>query len=151
MRKLLPVALAAGLTSVVLFAGSLTLDVANPKANPEAVSKNAALVARISACNSPEKTTVTATAESVFEGQRRSIPLKVVKLSAPGTFAVSQEWPKEGNWAVALVATNPDYKDIATSVLVPVRNDSFAWASVKHVYHRPTASDIDAALAQNGL
>jgi hypothetical protein len=151
MRKLLGTAVIAGLSSALLFAGSLTLEVANPKTNPEAVAKNAALVARITACNSPEKTVVTATAESTSGGTRRSIPLKVTNLSTPGTFAVSHEWPKDGAWAVVMIATNPDYKDYATSVLVPVQNDTFSWAAVKHVYHRPTVGDIDAALSQNSL
>jgi len=151
MRKLLGTVAMAGLSSALLFAGALTLEVANPKTNAEAVAKNAALVARITACESPEKTVVTATAESTSGGKRVSIPLKVTNLSTPGTFAVSHEWPKDGTWAIVMVATNPNYKDYATSVLVPVHNDAFSWAAVKHVYHRPTAGDIDRALAQNSL
>ena len=151
MLKVFTAAIAACLSAAPLFAGGLVLEVGNPKANPEASAKNAVIVARITACTSPEKTTVTATAESVSGGKRLSIPLKVTNLSTPGTFAVTHEWPTGGAWAVVLVATNPDYKDYATSVLVPVQNDTFNWATVKHVLHRATAEDIDAALAHNGL
>ncbi|MDQ1473419.1 MAG: hypothetical protein QOJ99_4899 [Bryobacterales bacterium] len=151
MLRIMTAAIAVCLSAAPLFAGALVLEVGNPKANAEASAKNAVVVARITACKSPEKTTVTATAESISGGKRVSIPLKVANLSTPGTFAVTREWPKEGTWAIVLVATNPDYKDYATSVLVPVRNDSFSWATVKHVFHRPTAEDIDAALAHNGL
>ena len=151
MSKIATTALAVCFSIAPLFAGALTLEVGNPKANSEASAKNAVVVARITACTSPEKTTVTATAESISGGKRISIPLKVTNLSAPGTFAVSHEWPKEGTWAVVLVATNPDYKDYATSVLVPVQNEKVSWASTVHVYHRPTTGDIDAALSQNGL
>jgi hypothetical protein len=151
MRTFTKAALAACLLFAPVFAGGLVLEIGNAKANPEASAKNAVLVARISACTSPAKTTVTATAESVSEGKRQSIPLTVMKLAEPGTFAVAHEWPREGNWAIVLVATNPEYQNYATSVLVQVRHDNFAWAGVKHVFHRPTTEDIDAVLSQNSL
>jgi hypothetical protein len=142
----------AGCLSVApVFAGGFVLGVGNPKANPEAAAKNAVVVARITSCHSPEKTVMTATAESISGGKRVSIPLTLSKLSAPGTFAISQQWPKEGVWTIVVVASNPEYGDYATSVFVPVQNESFSWAEVKHVNHRPTPEDIDAALPHNGL
>ena len=120
-----------------LFAGALVLEIGNPQANPEALAKHAVLVARMSACKSPEKTTVTATAEGVVDGTRRSIPLKIVPLSTAGTYAVTREWPAEGTWTVKLIATNPDYKDYAVSVLVPIENGEFRWAGVKHLHGTP--------------
>lgn len=105
--------------AVPIFAGALLLEVGNPASNAEALNNHAVLVARITACHSPEKTTVQATAEGVVNGLRKSIPLKVVSLSTAGTFAVAQQWPKQGTWAIKMVATNPDYKNYATGVLVP--------------------------------
>ena len=78
------------------FAGALRLEVGSPALNPEAQKNHAVLVARITACNSPEKTTVSATAEGVLNGVRQSIPLKVISLSTAGTFAVAHEWPQIG-------------------------------------------------------
>jgi len=69
------------------------------------MAKNAVVVARITACSSREKTIVTATAESISGGKRISIPLKVTNLATAG--------PKEGTWAIVMVATNPDYMDYA--------------------------------------
>jgi hypothetical protein len=151
MRKFQTAIIAACLSVAPLFAGALVLDVGNPTADPEATAKKAVVVARMTACTSPEKTTVTATAEGILRGKRQSIPLKVISLAAAGTFAVTQEWPKEGTWAVKLVATNPEYKGYSTAVLVPLQNDVPRWGAVKHVFHAPTPDEIDAVLAQNSI
>lgn len=129
-----------------LFAGALLLQVGNPAANPEALEKHAVLVARITACHSPEKTTVTATAEGMINGVRQTIPLKVVPLSTAGTFAVTHEWPDQGTWAVKMIATNPDYKDYATSVVVPIEKNSGQFEAVKHYFHAPTEAELALSL-----
>jgi hypothetical protein len=77
---------------------------------------------------------------------RKSIPLKVIPLSTAGTFAVTREWPNEGAWVVKLVATNPEYRDYATSVLVPIRSDSAQLAAAKHYFRRPTDAEVSLAL-----
>ena len=147
MRKIaswLPALLIAGLP---LMAGALVLEIGNPAANPEALSKHAALVARTTACVSPEKTKLTATAEGVVEGQRRSMPLKLIPLSTPGTFVITHEWPSAGTWAVKIVATNPDYKDYATGTVVRFNAGSIDWASIKHYYHEPTDLEVSTVLS----
>jgi hypothetical protein len=138
--------LALSILAVPLFAGALLLDVGNPVSNPEAMKNHAVLVARITACHSPGETTVTATAEGMVNGMRKSIPLKVISLSTAGTFAVTREWPNEGAWAIKLVATNPEYRDYATSVLVPIRSDSVQLSAAKHYSHRPTDAEVSLAL-----
>jgi hypothetical protein len=135
--------LMAGLS---LLAGALMLEIGNPTANPEALSKHAVLVARTTACHSPEQTSMTATAEGVVDGQRRSIPLKLIPLSTPGTFAITREWPSGGTWAIKIVARNPEYKDYATGALVPSDARSIEWASVKHYSHEPTNGEVAAML-----
>ncbi|HMF78933.1 MAG TPA: hypothetical protein VK604_24965 [Bryobacteraceae bacterium] len=129
-----------------LFAGALLLEVGNPDANPEALAKHAVLVARITACHSPGKTTVTATAEGMVNKTRKSIPLKVFALSIPGTFAVTREWPEQGTWVVKMTATNPDYKDYATSVVVPLRENSPQLGMVKHYFHAATDAEVSLSL-----
>lgn len=133
---------------VGLLAGGLRLEVGNPAANPEAKAQGAALVARMTSCQSPEKTNVMATAEGVVDGKHRTIPLHVIPLSTPGTFVVTREWPTEGSWAVKLVATNPDYKNYATGVLVRMEANGFDWAGVRHFYHAPTPDEVNAALSR---
>jgi len=138
---------AIGALITPLWAGALLLEVGNPSADPEALRNHAVLVARITACHSPAKTTVSATAEGVVNGTRQSIPLKVIALSTAGTFAITHEWPETGNWAIKMVATNPEYKDYATSVVVPVRGDSPQLAVAQHYFH--AASDAEVSLALN--
>jgi hypothetical protein len=137
---------ALSILTIPLFAGALLLEVGNPPSNPEAMKNHAVLVARITACHSPGETTVTATAEGVVNGMRKSIPLKVISLSTAGTFAVTREWPNEGTWAIKLVATNPEYRDYATSVLVPIRSDSVQLSAAKHYFHKPTDAEVSLAL-----
>lgn len=134
------------IVALPVWAGALLLEVGNPAANPEAMKNHAVLVAHITACHSPGQTSVTASAEGVVNGIRKSIPLKVIPLSTAGTFAVTREWPEQGTWAIQLVATNPEYRDYATSVLVPIRSDSVQLAAAKHYYHRPTAAEVSLAL-----
>jgi hypothetical protein len=134
------------LAAVSLLAGALVVEIGNPRANPEALSKHAALVARTTACHSPEKTSMTATAEGILDGQRRSIPLELIPLSTPGTFAITHQWPSSGTWAVKIVARNPEYKDYATGALVRFNGSSGEWSSVKHYFHEPIDSEIVAML-----
>jgi hypothetical protein len=108
---------------------------------------NAVLVARITACKSPEAVALTAAAEGVTDGARKSIPLKVIPLSKPGTFAITRAWPDRGNWAVKLLATNPDYKNYSASVLVPFEGNSLQWAGIKHYFREPTNAEMAAVLS----
>ena len=129
-----------------LLAGALMVEVGNPTANPEALTKHAVLVLRTSACHSPEKTSLTATAEGVIDGQRRTIPLKLIPLSTPRTFAIAREWPSGGTWVLKFVARNPEYQNYATGALVRFDGNSAEWASVKHYFQEPSAEDVDGML-----
>jgi hypothetical protein len=137
---------ALGIVAVPLIAGALVLEVGNPASNPEALKNHAVLVARITACHSPGETTVAATAEGMVNGTRKSIPLKVIALSTAGTFALAREWPEQGTWAIKLVATNPEYKDYAASVLVPIRSDAVQLSAAKHYFHAASEAEVSLAL-----
>jgi hypothetical protein len=151
MRRFLVAVLAAGFVAAPIFAGALTLQAEDPKANPEAVAKNAVVAVHTTACNSPEKTVITASAEGIVNGKRVTMPLTVIRLSQPGAFAVKQEWPSGGTWAVTMIATNPDYKNYATSVVVPADAGAKSWAKAKVFYHAPSAQEIDSVLKQAAL
>ncbi|HZL56403.1 MAG TPA: hypothetical protein VFC21_04950 [Bryobacteraceae bacterium] len=151
MRNTLNLLVTATFLAVPVFAGALTLQVDDLKSNPEAVAKNAAVVAHITACRSPEKTAVTATAEGIVNGKRQTLPLRVVNLSEPGAFAVTHEWPRESIWTVKMIATNPDYKDFATSVVIPIQNDMARPATSRVFYHAPAAEEVNSVLKQATL
>jgi hypothetical protein len=146
MRGVWKSMLALSILAAPLFAGALWLEVGNPATNQEALLQHAVLVAWTTACHSPEKTTVIATAEGVVNGMRKSIPLRVISLSVPGTFAVTREWPNGGIWAIKMVATNPEYKDYATSAVVPIRNSAAQLEAAKRYYHAPTETELSMSL-----
>jgi hypothetical protein len=100
MRKTMFAAMAA--LAGQLFAGGFYLTLGNPEANSEAKKANAVLVVRADGCHEPEKATVTATAIGTVDGRRQTIPLQLTKLSAPGTYALAQQWPKQGKWVIEL-------------------------------------------------
>ena len=146
MRTLANSLLAVTALALPLFAGALALEVVDPAANPEAQSKHATLLVRTTACHSPEKTALTATAEGLVNGVRRTIPLQVTPLSTPGTFIVTREWPSNGAWAVKIVAHNPDYKNYATGVLVPLNAGSVEWSAMQRYFHEPTDPELASVL-----
>ena len=96
------------------------------------------------------KTVVSATAEGLVAGIRRSVPLKLIPLST-GFYGVAREWPSEGTWAVKFVVTNPDYGKYVTAALVRTGGAAPRKGMVQHLYRVPTEEDISLVLKQNGL
>ena len=91
-----------------LFAGGFWLQLGNPDASAEARKVNAVVTIKATGCHDPAAARVTATAIGMVDGQRRSIALKLDKLSEPGAYALSQQWPKEGKWVIELVGRNDE-------------------------------------------
>jgi hypothetical protein len=151
MRRLLFAVFTAGVTAVPVIAGALTLQADDVRSNPEAVAKKAVFAAHITACLSPEKTMVSATAEGIVNGKHMTIPLSVIRLSAPGAFAVAREWPHAGTWVVTMIATNPEYQNYATSIVIPVEPGPAVPSQAKVFYHAPSADEVDSVLKQSAL
>ena len=101
IRAFLPLILACQ-----LLAGGFWLQLGNPEASPEARKNNAVLIIKAVGCHHPETAQVTANAIGVTDGKRQTIALKVIPLSDPGTFAISQQWPNSGRWVIQLVGRN---------------------------------------------
>ncbi|MBV8812087.1 MAG: hypothetical protein JO033_25750 [Acidobacteriaceae bacterium] len=132
-------------TSNVLVAGGFVLQIGNPSANPEAKARHAVLVIRGYACANPEKTTVKATAEGITNGKRETIPLKLISLSGQSTYAITRQWPAQGEWVLTLVASNPRFQ-WQPAEIVHVQGDSADFANTQTLSHAPTAGEIEAAL-----
>src|SRR5690242_11807230 len=79
-----------------------TFTLGSPVAAQDFRFKTAAFVFRTEGCAEPEKPEITATAEGVVEGVRRSVAVRVMTTTKPGVFAVTQTWPSEGKWLVNL-------------------------------------------------
>jgi hypothetical protein len=150
MKVKLLTLIAAAVSAVLLLAGTFVLEIGRPSANPEAQAKHAVMVVRSSACAHPEKTNLTATAEGIVNGKRRTIPVKLVPLSGAGTYAVTRQWPTEGNWVVALVAENSDYQ-WHPSAIVSMDGDTADFLQVKRANRAPTREEIEAALKATAL
>ena len=85
-----------------LIAGGFWLELGNPEASAEARKANAVVTVRAIGCHDPIAAKVTATATGFVNGERKTIPLELTKLSVPGMYALSQQWPKEGKWVIQL-------------------------------------------------
>jgi hypothetical protein len=105
MRKTIVIAIAF---ASQMFAGGFWLQLGNPEASAEARQMNAVVTIKATGCHDPAAAKITATAIGIVDGQRRSIALKLDKLSEPGTYALSQQWPKEGKWVIELVGRNDE-------------------------------------------
>lgn len=95
-------------------AGGFGISAALPSPEVREREKDAVLVLTAIGCHGPGAT-VSATAEGLVNGQRRSIKLTLTPLPAPATaennapdfprFTVKRQWPAEGTWVLALNAT----------------------------------------------
>jgi hypothetical protein len=144
-RRWLPL---AAVLPVALTAGSLVLEIGNPQANPEAKKIHAVLLARATACHEPGKSTVTANLVALAANDVQRTPLKVVRLSTPGTFAVVGSIPS-GDSAIELTLTNPEYGDYAPRVLVRANDKGVQWGTLRRFREAPTVSEVKTVLAMN--
>lgn len=126
-----------------LFAGGFWLQVGNPEASAEARKVNAVVTIKAVGCHDPAAAKVTATAIGMVDGQRRSIDLKLDKLSEPGTYALSQQWPKEGKWVIELVGRNDQQ---FTNTLLSAGPQGIDRLHAKADMKEFQAADVDALL-----
>ena len=126
-----------------LFAGGFWLQLGNPEASAEARKVNAVVTIKATGCHDPALAKVTATAIGIVDGQRRSIPLKLDKLSEPGAYALSQQWPKEGRWVIEMVARNDQQ---FTNTLLTAGPEGVDRLHAKADIKEFKAGDVDALL-----
>jgi hypothetical protein len=130
-----------------MFAGGFYLILGNPEASPEARKANAVLTMKAAGCHEPWKAQVTGKAVGVVDGKRQEIPLKVMPLSEPGMFAVTQQWPKEGRWVIELQAKESiNGQPAYTHALVPAGPQGVDRLSAKTNMKQFGPADIDAML-----
>ena len=78
------------------------LTVASPIAGNTPGFKSSMFVVRTDGCPEPAKARITATAEGLVDGARRSVALELMALAQPGAYAVNKGWPAAGTWVVNL-------------------------------------------------
>ena len=141
--KLLTGAVFVLAATIALQAGGFWLETGNPQASPEARAANAVLVIRAIGCHNPAEADVTGTAIGIVDGKRVSKPLKLVKLSTPGAYAVARQWPAEGPWALQFVATTGD---LVTSAIMPANGDDVPRHEAKYAPGPPNPDQVNAIL-----
>lgn len=143
MRKTI-FSLTAGLgLAGYLMAGGFWLQVGNPEASSEAVKANAAVTLKVAGCHDPASAKVTANAVGTVNGERRSIPLQLTKLSVPGMYAITQQWPKEGKWVIQAEARADD---MFTNTLIGAGPKGVDHLHAKSEMKAFGKSDVDAML-----
>src|SRR5690348_3584958 len=90
--------------SMAAFGEGFTFTLGSPVAAQDFHWKMAAFVFRTEGCAEPQKPELSATAEGLVAGQRRSVAIKVAA-GKPGIYAIPQSWPDEGKWVVNLKGT----------------------------------------------
>ena len=135
--------LAAWAVGMLAFAEAFRFTIGSPVASQDFQAKGAAFVFRTEGCADPAQSHISGTAEGFVKGQRQSVALKVVPMSKPGVYAVSQTWPAEGDWVVSLRGT---CAAASAGAIVPVGPKGFDRESSKF-FARPAAdAEINASL-----
>ncbi|MCU1257118.1 MAG: hypothetical protein JWO80_3 [Bryobacterales bacterium] len=147
-RFLLSCLVVAAVTGVAAYGGALVLEVGNPDANSEAKGMQALVVARVTACHEPAKSTVTASVLQLKDGRIQRTPLEVRPLATAGTFAVvGSITPNTA--AIELAVTNPEYKNYEPRVLIRRDAAGIQWASLKRFFSAPpSAGDVKMLLEE---
>jgi hypothetical protein len=125
--------------AVQLLAGGLFVMLGNPDASAEARAHNAVLTLKLAGCHEPEKATITATAIRIVAGKRETIPLKLIALSEPGSYAVTRQWPESERWVLQFVATD---NARVTSTLVAAGPGGIDRHNAKMAMQPPAEADL---------
>ena len=134
---------AACAMAALAFAGEFTFSIGSPVAAQDFRAKVAAFVFRTQGCADPAKSEISATAEGLVKGVRRSVALKVEAMPKPGVYAVYQNWPADGHWVVNLKGT---CNEANAGAIVPIGPKGFVRESSKFFPRPATNIEIEASL-----
>jgi hypothetical protein len=130
--------------ALLAMAEGFTFAIGNPVASQDFQFKTAAFVFRTEGCADPAKAQISATAEGIVKGERRSVALKVSPGSAkPGVYAIFQSWPAEGHWVVNLKGS---CANLSAGAVVPMGPKGFIRESAKFFPRPATDSEIETSL-----
>jgi len=95
-------------------AGGFQLSVETPTGSTDPQLKEVVLIARTFGCHQPADARLSASAEGLVGGVRKSLPLELRSIGS-GVYAIREQWPSEGTWVLALTGA---YNGMTSSVLV---------------------------------
>jgi hypothetical protein len=136
-------AMAACAAGALALAEGFTFTIGSPVASQDFHMKAAAFVFRTDGCAEPAKSQISATAEGLVKGERRSVVLKVMAGSKPGVYAVYQSWPAEGEWVVSLRGACAGQ---SAGAIVPIGPKGFVRESSRFFPRPATSAEIETSL-----
>ena len=145
-RVRLPLVVAAVLgVSTIAVAGGLWIAIQNPSTlkDKDPVAARAVVLVRADGCHNPAEALMSGSAEGLVNGVRKSIPLKLERVSQPATYAVAPQWPAEGVWVLNFKGT---YLGRTTGALVEITPHKFEKVSAKLFPREATAEEVEASL-----
>ena len=143
MKSTLLLILFACAAGAMAHAEGFTFTIGSPVAAQEFQMKSAAFVFRAEGCADPAKPQVTATAEGLVKGARKSVVLKLQPGSKPNIYAIFQTWGPDGDWVVNLKGTCASAN---AGAVVPIGPKGFIRESAKFYPRSATDAEIDASL-----
>ncbi|HUD98940.1 MAG TPA: hypothetical protein VMR62_05160 [Bryobacteraceae bacterium] len=143
LLSMLQLGIAALAIAAPAMGGGFTFAIGSPVASQDFHFKAAVFVFRTEGCSEGAKAQVSATAEGIVKGERRSIVLNVLPGNKPGVFGIYQSWPAEGQWLVDLRGT---CADLSAGAIVPIGPKGFVREASKFFSRPATDSEIDASL-----
>ncbi len=126
-------------------AGGLWVQLGAPEANPEAKAMKAVVTFKPVGCQEPEKAAVSGVAIGSRGGRRQEIPLKITPLSVPGMYAITQQWPDDGNWVLQITARS---NGRITGASIPAAGGKVDRYAAKLVPRAPSEEDLNGLLAR---
>ena len=142
-RSTLTAACVAGLFCSSLLAGGFFLTLGNPAASHDPKAQGAVLLVRPDGCMKPVNAKVAGTAIGIVGGERQTRSLSLIALDTPGTYAVLQQWPREGTWVLRFVASTDS---LSTTTLVPADAEGVHRELAKSYRNKPPEADVEAML-----
>lgn len=119
----------AVLLALSLMAGGFYVEIGTPSASSDPKAKGAVVLAQLVGCHHPELGTVAVTAERTVGGKLESIPVKATPLDKPGLYAITRQWPADGQWQLRIVGKHADIK-VSTVTIVKVQGETFERAGM---------------------
>ena len=157
IRKIWLSLLLASAAAPTALAGGFYLEVSAPGADRGAYPPGTVLLVKPFGCHQPSAAALSATAEGVIDGRRKSLPLELREVEK-GLYAIRQQWPAEGLWVVVIHGA---YRGADRGVLVRLAADGrvpleegatprLKQASVVNTQRKVRPAEIDAALGSGG-
>lgn len=96
-------------------------------------------------CGDPAAARISATAEGIVNGSRKTVVLRLAPMSPPGVHAVSRDMPSDGVWIVNLVGTCSGQTAGAIVAMAGPKQE-YRREGVTLLAHAATQAEIEASL-----